>query len=65
MLSNLFAFGKAILEWIRDPRRQRRSVLNQIEHDRKEILNKVDNLTSTDKSDRDKARASLLKEIRK
>jgi len=52
------------LEWITSPIRRRKSILEQLEKDKKEILHKVEDLTSTDKTDRDKARKELLKEIR-
>jgi len=59
------ALGKSIWDYVRDPKRWRRSVLDQIEKERQDILHKVDNLTATDKADRYKAREDLLKEIRK
>lgn len=64
ILASLFAIWKTVLDWIRDPKRWRRSVLDQIEKDKQATLHKVDNLTSADKADRDKARKDLLKEIR-
>mgnify|MGYP001339349837 CR=1 FL=1 len=52
------------MEYVMSPSRRRKSVLDQIEKDKQEILHKVYDLTGQDKADRDKARKDLLKEIR-
>jgi len=65
ILGSALALANTVIGWITNPARWRRSVLDQIEKDRQETLHKVDNLTSEDKADRDKARKDLLKEIRK
>ena len=65
ILGSALALANMVIGWITSPIRRRRSVLTQIEKDRQETLHRVDNLTSLDKADRDKARKDLLKEIRR
>jgi hypothetical protein len=64
ILGSALAMAKMVIGWITNPARRRRSVLDQIEKDRQETLHKVDNLTSLDRADREKARKELLKDIR-
>jgi uncharacterized protein YnzC (UPF0291/DUF896 family) len=64
LLAEVVRIFASLFNWVSDPKRWRRSVLDQVEQDKQEILRKVGDLTSGEKKDRDKARKELLKEIR-